>query len=130
METESGLESLIGHEETVDQAYLEKIRNIALSVDGVNECKDIAIVYVSSGMHITLTIGLDGRSVTSKGKQHSYSDDDKKKQAPQQDNRKGDNNNDDEGNDEISIEMAHQIATEVQNLVKKGTGASRGALFI
>jgi hypothetical protein len=69
IETELDIESSIGHERTVDQSHLEKIKSIALSVEGVSECKDIGMVYVGKELHITLTIKLNlNHKSESKGK--------------------------------------------------------------
>ena len=49
IETEADIESSIGKEETIiDQSFINKIKNIALSVDGVSDCKDIALVFAGN----------------------------------------------------------------------------------
>jgi cation diffusion facilitator family transporter len=54
--TESNRNLSVGSEETVDKSFLEKIKEIALSINGVTDCKDIALVNVGTDLHITLTI--------------------------------------------------------------------------
>ena len=82
-----------------------------MSVKGVSDCKDVALVFAGNEIHITLTIKLN----------HSFV-------------KMGDNNNNDNDNvskdpisrvDELSVVTAHQIATDIQNLILKNTAASR-----
>ena len=56
IETELDIDSSIGYEKTIDQSFLEKVKDIALSVNGVTDCKDISLVNVDTDLHITLTI--------------------------------------------------------------------------
>jgi cation diffusion facilitator family transporter len=56
IETESNENIPIGTEKTIDESHAEKIRNLALSVQGVTECKDIGSVIVNDELHITMTI--------------------------------------------------------------------------
>jgi cation diffusion facilitator family transporter len=81
----------IGIEKKASQPYIEKIRDMALSVDSVVNCKDIAIVDVNGEQHITLTINIE----------------DKFENSP------------------ITLRDAHEIATHVQNIIIKKTGAAR-----
>ncbi|MGN6615443.1 MAG: cation transporter dimerization domain-containing protein, partial [Candidatus Nitrosocosmicus sp.] len=53
IETEVDIESTIGKEEIIDQHLTNKIKSIALSVDGVSDCKDIALVFAGNEVHIT-----------------------------------------------------------------------------
>ena len=105
IESELGSDQIIGSEELIDQAYLEKIKNTALSIEGVIDCKDVSVVYISNEMHITFTIKLDIQS--------------NKRPPPSQTTRE------DAVNHDLTVEEAHQIATKVQNMVIKNTGAAR-----
>lgn len=69
------------------------------------------MAYIGNDLHITLTIKIN----------HYYvkEDDDGNKEKELNSNQKTKNKN------YISIEKAHQIATEVQNLILKNTNASR-----
>ncbi len=113
IETELDIESGIGYEETVDQSYLEKIKNIALSVNGVTEYKDIALVHIERDVHITLTIKLNlnyfGRRAEKEQSGIGHFNEDYNKR----------------NNNNVSIEKAHEITTIVQNLIAKDTGAKR-----
>jgi cation diffusion facilitator family transporter len=51
--------SIIGIEKTSSRSYTEQIRRIALSVDRVNDCKDVSVVDVNGEQHITLTISIE-----------------------------------------------------------------------
>ena len=109
IETEVDIETSIGKEEKTDQTFLDKIKSIALSVKGVSDCKDVALVFAGNEIHITLTIKLN----------HSFV-------------QMGNNNNNDNVNkdspprgDGLSVVTAHQIATDIQNLILKNTAASR-----
>ncbi len=116
IETELDIESNIGHEEIADQSYLEKIKKIALSVNGVTECRDIALMYVGTDLHITMTIKLNlnysDKRIKKEPRNIGYFNDDYNKRR----------NND---GSSISIEKAHEITTIVQNLVIENTGAKR-----
>lgn len=105
IETELDIESAVGREEHVDLDYLEKIKNIALSIEGVSDCRDISIVYIKNELHITLTIKIDPLFMKSQSK-IDY------------------NSSIDNGAD-LSIEKAHHISTLVQNLILAKTNASR-----
>jgi cation diffusion facilitator family transporter len=56
IETEVDENIPVGTEKPVDQSLLETIRNLALSIETVNECKDIGMISVNGELHITLTI--------------------------------------------------------------------------
>lgn len=91
IETETSEYVSIGTEKTPRRSYLERIRNAALSLDGVVDCKDIGVVYINDEQHITLSIRIKStREKTIK-----------------------------------TIEDAHKLATDVQNVIMKQTGASR-----
>jgi cation diffusion facilitator family transporter len=101
IETESDVDSSLGYEEgQVDSHLLNKIRNAALSVNKVINCKDIALINLGSDLHITLTIKISSCSL---------SKDEKDKVI----------------RDKMSINEAHDIATKVQNKIIDRTGASR-----
>ena len=104
IETEVDIESSIGKEEKTDQSFSDNIKDIALSVNGVSDCKDVALVFAGNEVHITLTIKLNP----------SYIKIDR--------NVKAENNSD---NKELSVVTAHQIATNIQNLILENTGATR-----
>jgi cation diffusion facilitator family transporter len=53
--------STIGIEKRSNEAYIERIKDIALSIDSVVACKDVAIVEVNGDKHITLTIKIESR---------------------------------------------------------------------
>ncbi|MFZ0222783.1 MAG: cation diffusion facilitator family transporter [Candidatus Nitrosopolaris sp.] len=91
IETETSEYVSIGTEKTPGRSFLERIRNAALSVDGVVDCKDIGVVYINDEQHITLSIKI--------------------KSTPEKTIK--------------TIEDAHRLATNVQNVVIKQTGASR-----
>jgi cation diffusion facilitator family transporter len=91
LETETSEYVSIGTEKTPGRSHLEKIRNVALTLDGVVDCKDIGIVYINDEQHITLSIKI--------------------KSTPEKTIK--------------TIEDAHKLATDVQNVVMKQTGASR-----
>jgi cation diffusion facilitator family transporter len=104
IETEIDIETSIGKEEKTDQSFTNKIKDIALSVNGVSDCKDVALVFAGNEVHITLTIKLNPLYIKM----------DK--------NRRGENNSYD---DNLSVVTAHQIATDIQNLILENTGATR-----
>lgn len=83
--------SIIGTEKKASQSYIEKVKNTALSVGRVVDCKDIAVVDVNGEQHITLTINIKDKS----------------------------------GKSATTLEDAHRIATYVQDLIVKQTGAGR-----
>ena len=104
IETEIDIETSIGKEEKTDQSFTNKIKDIALSVNGVSDCKDVALVFAGNEVHITLTIKLNPLYIKM----------DK--------NTRGENNS---YNDNLSVVTAHQIATDIQNLILENTGATR-----
>jgi cation diffusion facilitator family transporter len=57
----------IGVEKRYNGTYIERIKDIALSVESVVNCKDVAITEVNGEQHITLTVKIEskiGKSVT------------------------------------------------------------------
>lgn len=109
IETEVDIETSIGKEGETDQTFLDKIKSIALSVKGVSDCKDVALVFAGNEIHITLTIKLN----------HSF--------VKMENNGNNDNVHKDQisRGDGLSVVTAHQIATDIQNLILKNTAASR-----
>ena len=109
IETDLDIESSVGREELVDQTYLERIKKMALSIGGVSDCNEISLVYVKNELHITLTIKINPLSIKA-------------------DNRSSDSipslssSNTD---DSLSVEKAHDISTQVQNLLLENTNAAR-----
>jgi cation diffusion facilitator family transporter len=83
--------STIGIEKEASQHYIKKIKIMALSVDRIVNCKDVAIVDVNGELHITLTIKIEGNA----------------EKSP------------------TTLKDAHEIATHLQNLIMKHTGAAR-----
>jgi divalent metal cation (Fe/Co/Zn/Cd) transporter len=53
--------STIGIEKRSNEEYIERIKDMALSIDSVVNCKDVAIVEVNGDKHITLTIKIESR---------------------------------------------------------------------
>lgn len=53
--------SAIGIEKRSSQGYIERIKDVALSVQSVVSCKDVAIVELNGDQHITLTIEIESR---------------------------------------------------------------------
>jgi cation diffusion facilitator family transporter len=109
IETDLDAESSVGHEEFADQVFLDRIKEMALSIKGVSDCHDISLVYVKSELHIALTIKINPGSLT----QHN-----ELKNGVE----KGPNQNEVVG---FSVEKAHAISTHVQNLLLENTSASR-----
>jgi cation diffusion facilitator family transporter len=56
IETETAANSVTGTEKKPTTYEADRIRNLALSVDGVVGCEDIGIVEINGEQHITLTI--------------------------------------------------------------------------
>jgi cation diffusion facilitator family transporter len=56
IETEVSEHVAIGTQRKINQPYMEKIRNLALSFDRVVDCSDIGVVDVNDERHITLTV--------------------------------------------------------------------------
>src|SRR5918996_4673337 len=53
--------SAIGIEKRSSEAYIERIKDAALSVQSVVNCKDVAIVELNGDQHFTLTIEIESR---------------------------------------------------------------------
>ena len=53
--------SAIGIEKRSSEGYIERIKDVALSVQSVVNCKDVAIVELNGDQHITLTIEIESR---------------------------------------------------------------------
>src|ERR671919_1469743 len=53
--------SAIGIEKRSNEGYIERIKDAALSVQSVVNCKDVAIVELNGDQHITLTIEIESR---------------------------------------------------------------------
>jgi divalent metal cation (Fe/Co/Zn/Cd) transporter len=88
IETEVDENIPVGTEKPADKSILETIRNSALSIETVKECKDIGMISVNDELHITLTIKIST-------------------------------------SENLTVDDAHKIATNVQNLIIKHVGASR-----
>jgi cation diffusion facilitator family transporter len=91
IEIEPSKDATIGTEKNINQSYLDQIRNAALSIDRVVDCRDITAVDNHGELHITLTVKIKPaveKTIT-------------------------------------TVEAAHTIATSIQNLLLKETGASR-----
>jgi len=108
IETDLDIESSVGHEKFADQPFSERIKKIALSIEGVADCDEISLVYVKNELHITLTIKINPLSIKS-------------------DNKSGDSIPYSSSNpdDSLSVEKAHDISTQVQNLLLENTNAAR-----
>ena len=61
IETEANENLAVGIEKKIDKSYAEKIRNLALSVTNVTECRDIGSIIVNNELHITMTIKITPR---------------------------------------------------------------------
>jgi cation diffusion facilitator family transporter len=109
IETDLDTESSVGHEEFADQTFLERIKKMALSIEGVSNCDEISLVYVKNELHITLTIKINPLSIKSD------------KRSPDSITSSSSSNPD----DSISVEKAHDISTQVQNLLLENTNAAR-----
>jgi len=100
IETEKDLNVIVGKEKNeLEESIVERIKNMALSVKGVTECKDIGIINIENQFHITLTIKIRMsafRSSEATANQNS-----------------------------LTVEEAHQIATDVQNLIINNTASAR-----
>lgn len=53
--------SAIGIEKRSSEGYIERIKDAALSVQSVVNCKDVAIVELNGDQHITLTVEIESR---------------------------------------------------------------------
>ena len=116
IETDLDVESSVGQEEFADQQFLDAIKGTALSVKGVSDCNDISLVYVKEELHITLTIKINPNH-------------DIKSENDNLNNNKVSNNQSNGKSNrqpsDISVEKAHSISTQVQNLLLQNTKASR-----
>ena len=108
IETDLDIESSVGREEFADQTFLERIKKMALSIEGVTDCDEISLVYVKNELHITLTIKINSLSIKSDIK-------------PNESIPHPSSNTD----DSLSVEKAHDISTQVQNLLLENTNATR-----
>jgi cation diffusion facilitator family transporter len=108
IETDLDIESSVGREEMADQTFLERIKKMALSIEGVSDCDEISLVYVKNELHITLTIKINPLSI--------------KSQDRSSDSVPSSSSNPD---DSLSVEKAHDISTQVQNLLLENTNAAR-----
>lgn len=108
IETDLDIESSVGREEMADQTFLERIKKMALSIEGVSDCDEISLVYVKNELHITLTIKINPLSI--------------KSQDRSSDSVPSASSNPD---DSLSVEKAHDISTQVQNLLLENTNAAR-----
>ena len=107
IETENDVDSSLGFEEEhqTDSHLVNEIKNAALSVNGVRDCKDITLVNLGSDLHVTLTIKISSFSW--------------RKNEKNEDSVKNNNET------KMSINEAHEIATKVQNKIIVITGAAR-----
>lgn len=100
IETEQDLNVIVGKEENIpEESIVERIKNMALSVKGVAECKDIGIINIENQFHITLTVRI--RMSTFGASQPGAKE------------------------NSLTVEEAHQIATDVQNKIIKNTASAR-----
>ncbi len=111
IETDLDTESSVGREEFADQTFLERIKKMALSIEGVSNCDEISLVYVKNELHITLTIKINPLSIKSD------------KRSP--DSITSSSSSSSNPDDSISVEKAHDISTQVQNLLLENTNAAR-----
>ena len=113
IETDLDTESSVGHEEFADQTFLERIKKMALSIEGVSNCDEISLVYVKNELHITLTIKINPLSIKSD------------KRSPESITSSSASASSSNPDDSISVEKAHDISTQVQNLLLENTNAAR-----
>ena len=109
IETENDIEASLGFEEEeqqTDSHLINEIKNAALSVARVSDCKDMALVKLGADLHVTLTIKIPAYYM-------------KKSKKDFEDSAKDNNKI------KTSINEAHDIATKVQNKIIEITGASR-----
>jgi len=118
IETDLDVESSVGQEEFADQPFLDKIKEMALSVKGVSECNDISLVYVKEELHITLTIKINPQHIKSETEVFDGDESDTNSINTSSSNSSNQRN-------DISVEKAHSISTMVQNLLLQNTRASR-----
>jgi len=113
IETDLDTESSVGREEFADQTFLERIKKMALSIEGVSNCDEISLVYVKNELHITLTIKINPLSIKSD------------KRSPDSITSSSSSSSSSDPDDSISVEKAHDISTQVQNLLLENTNAAR-----
>ncbi|WP_161486250.1 cation diffusion facilitator family transporter [Candidatus Nitrosocosmicus hydrocola] len=119
IETDLDVESSVGQEESADQHFLDTIKNTALSVKGVSDCNDISLVYVKEELHITLTIKINPNHIQTE--EENLNDN----KISYNDNNSNSNGDSKHKPNDISVEKAHSISTQVQNLLLQNTKASR-----
>jgi cation diffusion facilitator family transporter len=112
IETDLDIESSVGHEEMADQTFLERIKKMALSIEGVSDCDEISLVYVKNELHITLTIKINPLPIKSDTRSFDLIPSSPSPPPSTPD-------------DSLSVEKAHDISTQVQNLLLENTNASR-----
>jgi len=110
IETDLDIESSVGREEMADQTFLERIKKMALSIEGVSDCDEISLVYVKNELHITLTIKINPLSIRSDDRSSDSIPSSSSSSNP---------------DDSLSVEKAHDISTQVQNLLLENTNAAR-----
>ncbi|HKR73689.1 MAG TPA: cation diffusion facilitator family transporter [Candidatus Nitrosocosmicus sp.] len=120
IETDLDVESSVGQEEFADEHFLDIIKDTALSVKGVSDCNDISLVYVKGELHITLTIKINPNHI----KTEEDNMDNNRSLSNESNSISNGNIRDNQSND-ISVEKAHFISTQVQNLLLQSTKASR-----
>ena len=110
IETDLDIESSVGREEMADQTFLERIKKMALSIEGVSDCDEISLVYVKNELHITLTIKINPLPIKSDNRSFDLIP-----SSPPPSTL----------DDSLSVEKAHDISTQVQNLLLENTNAAR-----
>jgi divalent metal cation (Fe/Co/Zn/Cd) transporter len=120
IETDLDVESSVGQEEFADEHFLDIIKDTALSVKGVSDCNDISLVYVKGELHITLTIKINPNHI----KTEENNMDNNRSLSNESNSISNGDSRDNQSND-ISVEKAHFISTQVQNLLLQSTTASR-----
>ena len=116
IETESDTESSIGHEEYIDKELLKKIKSLVLSVGGVSECRDIALVKIDNELHITLTIKIN----------HSFVKDEDKEKELNHIQEKEKKDIDSIINNNLSVETLSNIYSSSESYSKKYTCCKGG----
>jgi len=122
METETSENTTIGVQTVADQSTVEKIIRLALSVESVVDCKDVSIININNELHVTLTIVIDAAnkrtgvtSLTLPANNSTHSDKPDETQP---------------GSRSITLNEAHRIATDVQNLILRAMHVSRVVVHI
>jgi divalent metal cation (Fe/Co/Zn/Cd) transporter len=85
---------------------------MALSIEGVSDCDEISLVYVKNELHITLTIKINPLPIKSDTRSFDLIPSSPSPPPSTPD-------------DSLSVEKAHDISTQVQNLLLENTNASR-----